>query len=81
MFHIPPISIHYLLEISSLIFFFLGDLELRIFKNIDEVYTPLREAVVEKPGANFSLICELKSSGHDDYDDQISWGRDTSFFR
>lgn len=61
--------------------FFLGDLELRILKNIDEVYTPLGLGVVEKLGTNFSLICELIAPAADEYDDQISWGKDTIEFR
>lgn len=58
-----------------------GDVELRILKNVDEVYSPVNVTVLEKTGTNFSLICELASTERDMYDDKLSWGKDDSSFR
>lgn len=66
--------------------FFLGEFSLQIIKNVEDFYTPITTTSVEETvGANFSLLCELVSSNNDNtnfqYDDQITWRKESSDFK
>jgi len=55
------------------------DLDLRIFRNIDENYSLVTSVVEEHAGNNLTLSCELFNNS--EYDDHIIWGKSTKQFR